>query len=81
MTRRKINNIEEASGFWRELWEGEGKGNSDAQWLKEVRYADYSRVPPPSDKARALNTSDAARILARKTNWSASGPDRLTNFW
>ena len=75
------NNIEEASGFWRELWEGEGTGNSDAQWLVEVRSAIYSRVPPPSEEAWALETSEAARVLTRKKNWSAPGPDRLTNFW
>ena len=49
--KEMFNNTEEASGFWRELWEGEGTKNSDAQWLEEIRSAIYSRVPPPSEEA------------------------------
>ena len=33
---RGFGSIEEASLFWKELWEGEGSGNSQAVWLDEV---------------------------------------------
>ena len=31
--REMFENIEEASSFWRELWETRGSGNKDATWL------------------------------------------------
>ena len=30
---RMFENIEEASGFWRKLWEEKGTGNKNAAWL------------------------------------------------
>ncbi|KAK2551089.1 hypothetical protein P5673_028153 [Acropora cervicornis] len=33
--RESFGSIEEASSFWKELWEGEGSGNSQAVWLDE----------------------------------------------
>ena len=31
-----FEDIEEASSFWRELWETRGSGNKDAAWLQEM---------------------------------------------
>ena len=28
-----------------------------------------------------MNETDAAKVLAKKKNWSTPGPDRLANFW
>ena len=33
------------------------------------------------EKTWVLDTSFAVKVLARKKNWSAPGPDRLLNFW
>ena len=79
--REKFGSIEEASSFWRELWEGEGTGNSQAEWLNEVRDAIFSKVPPPTEEAWTLETTEAVGILKRKKNWSAPGPDKLVNYW
>ena len=40
-----------------------------------------SRVPPPTEEDWDLGPADAAKVLAKKENWSAPGPDRLANFW
>ena len=79
--RERFGSIEEASSFWRGLWEGEGTGNSHAVWLDEVRHAIFSKVPPPTDEDWTLETAEAVGVLKRKKNWSAPGPDRLVNFW
>ena len=39
------------------------------------------RVPPPVEEAWDLVTSEAVKVLARKKNWSAPGPDLIANFW
>ena len=79
--RERFRSIEEASSFWRGLWEGEGTGNSQATWLEEVRHEIFSKVPPSMDEAWTLETAEAVSVLKRKKNWSASGPDKLVNFW
>lgn len=80
MQNAMFENIEEASSFWIQLWKSQGMGNRKAQWLKDIRSEIYSRVPPPSEKPWKLDTMEATQVLARKKNWSAPGPDRLTNF-
>jgi len=80
MHNAMFENIEEASSFWIQLWKSQGMGNRKAQWLKDIRPAIYSRVSPPSEKPWKLDTMEATEVLARKKNWSAPGPDRLTNF-
>ena len=32
-----LDNIEEASGFWKELWETPGTGDASASWLEEMK--------------------------------------------
>ena len=73
--RESFGSIEEASSFWKELWEGEGSGNSQAVWLDEVRHAIVTKVPPPTDEDWTLETAEAVGALKRKKNWSA--PDRI----
>ena len=79
--RESFGSIEEASSFWKELWEEEGSGNSQVVWLDEVRHAIFTNVPPPTDEDWTLETAEAVGMLKRKKNWSAPGPDRLVNFW
>ena len=76
-----FNNIEEASSFWKSLWEENGTGNGNAEWLNELRTVINECVPPPTEEAWALDTSSAVKVPGRKKNWSAPGPDRLANFW
>ena len=67
--------------YWRNLWESEGTGDRCASWLEEIRSAIQSRVPPPTEEDWDLDPVVAGKVLAKKKNWSAPGPDRLANFW
>ena len=76
-----FKDIQEASTFWKDLWEKEGKGDRETSWLEEIRTAFNRKVPPPSEENFVLETSKAVKVLSKKKNWSAPGPDRLTNYW
>ena len=76
-----FEDIEDASSFWRELWETRGSGNEDAAWLQEMEDAIARRVPPPPKKPWQFETSHGVRIILKKRNWSAPGPDKLVNYW
>ena len=53
----------------------------DADWIKEIRGALADAVPEPPREASELDACGAGRIIGRKRNWSAPGPDGITNFW
>ena len=78
-----FHSVAEAEGFWRALWEERGTGNKKAEWLKEMDEAILRCVPPLSRESWKTETTEAARVISRKRNWSAPGPDRsrLTNYW
>ena len=38
-------------------------------------------VPEMMEKDFELSVDQAVRVISRKRNWSAPGPDRLVNFW
>ena len=80
MQNAMLENIKEAGSFWIQLWRSQGTGKRKAHWLEDMRSAIYSRIPPPSEKPWKQDTMEATEVLARKKNWSAPGPDRLTNF-
>ena len=69
--------------YWRDLWEREGTGDRRAAWLEEIRWAieRLSRVPPPSLEGWDLEPAGAVKVIVKKKNWSAPGPDCLANFW
>ncbi|XP_068756824.1 uncharacterized protein [Montipora capricornis] len=46
----RFKNIEEASKFWKELWEKDGIGNRNANWLEGMRTAINSQVPAPPEE-------------------------------
>lgn len=73
-------NIEEASSFWRELWEEEVSGKEDPDWLDEIKRAFYRCASPLTQEAWKLETAEAVKAKPKKRNWSVPGPDRLTNF-
>ena len=39
------------------------------------------QVPPPTGNGWALEVAEALKVLSKKRNWSAPGPDKITNFW
>ena len=45
------------------------------------RSAIQRRVPPPTEEDWDLDPAVAAKVLAKRKNWSAPGPDHLANFW
>ena len=73
--------VEEATEFWKSLWESEGTGDTSAKWLEEIRSAINERVPEPSDDAFQLSTEQANNVIMKKQNWSTPGPDQIVNFW
>ena len=76
-----FEDIEEASSFWRRLWETQGSGNKDAAWLQDLEDAIARGVSPPPKEQWQIETSQAVRDLLKKRNWSAPGPDKLVNYW
>ena len=38
-------------------------------------------VPELPTEGFQLDTKDAGKIISKKKNWSATGPDSITNFW
>ena len=76
-----FENIEEASSFWKALWEKEGSGDISAKWVEEVKSAINSRFAAPTDEQFSLTKEEAVNAIRKKRNWSARGPDRITNYW
>ena len=45
-----LTNIDEACSFWKSLWEEKGSGDTEAEWIEEVREAMEDVVPEvPTD--------------------------------
>ena len=65
---KMFDNIEEASSFWKELWEGNGTGNGNAEWLNKLRTAIYEHVPHLTEEAWELDTIKGVKVLEQKKN-------------
>ena len=76
-----FSDIVEAEGFWRRLWEERGTGDENAEWLKEIELAISQHVPLPTVGTWTLETNEAVKVILKKRNWSAPGPDRVVNYW
>ena len=76
-----FKDLNEATSFWKTLWKGEGTGNNEAEWLEEIREGIREKVPDQSDDCFELSNDRAAKVINKKRNWSAPGPDRIANFW
>ena len=63
------------------LWEKGGSGNKNAASSQEEKIAIHEQVPPPTGDEWALEVAEAVRVLYKKRNWSAPGPDKITYFW
>ena len=70
-----FSDIVEAEGFWRKLWEERGTGDENAEWFKEIELAISHRVPSPTLGTWTLETNEAVKVILKKRNWSAPGPD------
>ncbi|XP_068750863.1 uncharacterized protein [Montipora capricornis] len=79
--KNMFEDIGEPEGFWRTLWEEQGSGDENAGWLKEIEEGIRQRVPPASQEEWDLETAVIAKVISKKRNWSAPGPDRVVNFW
>lgn len=77
----KYTDIVEASSFWRGLWEEEGNGDAEVGWVKEIEEAMEHVVPEVPTNTWNLSVEQVSKIINRKKNWSAPGPDRIANFW
>ena len=80
-SQHSLDNTEEASSFWKSLWEKEGSGDISAKWVEEVKSAINSRVAVPTDEQFLLTKEEAVNAMRKKRNWSATGPDCITNYW
>ena len=80
-SQHSFENIEEASSFWKALWEKEGSGDISAKRVEEVKSAINSRVAAPTDEQFLLTKEEAVNVIRKKRNWSALGPDLITNYW
>ena len=78
---RLFNDVEEATRFWKSLWETQGTGHTLALWRDEIRSAIRDSVPEMMEEDFELSVDQAARVISKKLNWSAPGPDRLVKFW
>ena len=69
----QVEDIEEASSFWRQVWSEGGTGNRNATWLEDVREAINKYVPPPSNENFVLESTEVVKTIMKKRNWSAPG--------
>ena len=76
-----FTNIDEATRFWRSLWEEKGSGDTEAKWIEEVREAMEDVLPEVPTDDWNLNAVQVSKIIKRKKNWSEPGPDRIAYFW
>ena len=49
------------------MWEKRGSGNKNAASSQEEKIA--------------LEVAEAVKVLSKKRNWSAPGPDKIINVW
>ena len=52
-----------------------------APWLGEVRELIRESVPEPREDGFTLESTSARKVITKKKNWSAPGPDKIANFW
>ena len=81
--RQMFENIDEASSYWKLLWEQSSTSISTTRvsWLNDVKRGFDKLLPAPPADFFQLSTEASTKVIKQKRNWSAPGPDRLTNFW
>ena len=58
-----------------------GSGDPSAPWLGEVREATKESVPEPRQDGFTFESTTTRKVITKKKNWSAPGPDKIANFW
>ena len=65
----------------RNLWEQAASGNPEVPWLKEIEEK-FKQMIPNVDEGDLNATNEICwETILKKKNWSAPGPDKITNFW
>ena len=77
---RKEEDIEEASEFWKALWEGTGSGNAGMEWIEDVREAMREVVPEIPTTEFKLTGDKVGQTIRKKKKWSGPGPALLCKF-
>ena len=62
----QLNDIDEANSFWINLWEKEGQGNANAEWLQEISSAFARNVPSSSERDCRLDAETVEKALVNK---------------
>ena len=76
-----FENIEQAASYWKAFWESEETGNKSAEGLEDVRQAIAGCVPESWMGECDIECDQVKKVLVKKRNWSAPGPDRIVNYW
>ena len=58
-----FTNIDEAGSCWKSLWEEEGSGDTEAEWIEEVREAMEDVVPDVPTDGGNLNAEQVTKII------------------
>ena len=69
---------EEATAFWRNLWDQPVEYNTAAEWLPQVE----SSTKKVQVQGNILITSEkVTKQAAKMKNWKAAGPDQVHSYW
>ena len=79
--QRTFHPAKEASDFWKLFWEQEGNGDPSAPWLGVLKEAITENVSEPREDGFTFEYTSARKVIMKKKNWSAPGPDKIANFW
>ena len=61
-----FENIDQAVGYWKELWESDGTGDVSAKWLECVSES--------SEEECNIDYEQVKKVIAKKRNWSVQEP-------
>ena len=86
--QERFNDITEATGLWKFLWEGEGTGNVTIDWFEEIRRAICERVPLPPGGSLQLEHSQScegdlqkAKLERAQLEHAQFGAPKLITTW
>ena len=57
-----------------------GSGDPSAPWLGDVREAIKESVPEPRQDGFTFESTTTRKVITKKKNWSAPGPDKIAHF-
>ena len=79
--RRYFGNPNDVETFWKKLWQAEDQGNPSVAWLEDMENKLKEIIPNPYHGDMNVSTTDGFKAVKKKKNWSAAGPDKITNYW